>query len=300
MAWTDSDGTYTIVGLPAGTYTAGATLENYSFTTNFSNPVAVGPNYAGADFAATYSVLAAPAITSQPVGQTVNPGANVTFTVGASGSAPMYYQWRFNGVNIAAATGSSYTKNNVQATNAGSYSVVVSNVLGNATSGNAVLTVNTPPAITGQPQSQSVIAGNNASFTVTASGASPLAYQWRLSGTNIPGATASSYTRNNVQLTDAGNYAVVVTNGLGSVTSAPASLTINFTLTATATYGGRVTNSPNQQSYPANTPVTLTASSVSVFPFAGWSGDASGTNNPLTVVMNSNKTITANFTSPVP
>jgi hypothetical protein len=300
MAWTDSDGTYNIVGLPAGTYTVGAILENYALNATFTNPVIVGPHFSGANFQANYSVLTAPTINSQPLSQTVSLGSNVTFTVAASGSTPMSYQWRFNAANIAGGTSSSYTKNNAQATNAGSYSVVVSNLAGTATSANAVLTVNTPPSITGQPQSQSVIAGNNATFTVAASGASPFSYQWRFTGTNIPGATASAYTRNNVQLQDGGSYTVVVTNSLGLATSAPAALTVNFTLAATATYGGRVTNSPSLQSYPANSLVTLTATSVSVFPFAGWSGDASGTNNPLSVVMNSNKTITANFTSPVP
>jgi hypothetical protein len=75
---------------------------------------------------------------------------------------------------------------------------------------------------------------------------------------------------------DAGNYAVVVTNSLGSITSAPAALTVNFTLTVWATYGGTVTKSPDLPAYAANTVVTLTAAPVSVYTFFGWSGDASG------------------------
>jgi beta-mannanase/fibronectin type 3 domain-containing protein len=83
-----------------------------------------------------------PSITTQPRSQTVNVGANVTFSVGATGTAPLSYQWRFNGGSISGATSSSYTKNNVQTSDAGNYSVVVTNAYGSVTSSNAVLTVN--------------------------------------------------------------------------------------------------------------------------------------------------------------
>ena len=105
--------------------------------------------------------------------------------------------------------------------------------------------------------------------------------------------------RANVQPTHAGNYTVVVTNSLGSVTSAPAALTVNYSLSASATAGGTVAKNPDQASYAPNSLVTLTATSVFSFPFSGWSGDATGTNNPLTVTMATNLTITANFASPV-
>jgi hypothetical protein len=156
-----------------------------------------------------------------------------------------------------------------------------------------------PPAISAQPQNQNVIAGTTASFSVSATGTAPLSYQWRLNGTNLSGATSSSYTKSNAQPTDVGTYAVVVANSVGSVTSAPAVLTLSFALVANASYGGAVTKSPDAASYPANAVVTLTASPNSVFSFNDWSGDASGTNNPLTIIVNSNKAITANFVSPV-
>ncbi len=300
MAYTDSDGTYTIVALPAGSYTVSASLENYSFAINgFTNPVSVGPNRTGANFDATFVNPSAPSITTQPINQTVNQGASATFSVVASGSTPLTYQWRFNGANIASATASSYTKSNVQSTNAGSYSVVVSNSFGTATSANAVLTVNTPPSIMSQPQGLSVIAGSTATFTVTASGTAPLAYQWRRSGTNVAGATTNSYSRTNAQPADAGSYTVVVTNSLGSVTSAPAALAVNYTLNASATAGGTVSKSPSQTNYAPGTLVTLTATPTSSFPFGNWSGNATGTNNPLTVTLTTNLVIVANFISPV-
>jgi len=85
-----------------------------------------------------------------------------------------------------------------------------------------------PPVITNQPQSLSVAQGANAGFSVTAGGTAPLRYQWRFGVTNIGGATNSAYTRSNVQPAHVGNYVVVVTNALGSVTSAPATLTLQI------------------------------------------------------------------------
>ncbi len=300
MGYTDTDGNYAIVGLPAGAYTVNGSLYGYTFApSNFTNTVSVGPDQSAKDFLATVTMVSPPTITTQPASQTVNPGASATFSVVAGGATPLTYQWRFNVVNISGATGSSYTKSNVQATNAGNYSVVVSNAYGAATSANAVLTVNTPPVLTAQPQSQSVIAGSSATFTVTATGTMPLAYQWRLNGTNLPGATSSSYTRVNAQPADAGAVTVVVTNGLGSVTSSPAALTVNCTLVANATAGGTVTKSPDQTSYAPGSVATLTASHPS-FAFTGWTGSASGMSNPLVVVVTTNLNLTANFQSPVP
>ena len=93
-------------------------------------------------------------------------------------------------------------------------------------SGTSTNTNTSPPSISGPPQNQTALTGNSATFTVTANGAPTLFYQWRFNGTNIPGATAFSYTRTNVQPVDAGPYAVVVTNIFGSVTSSPATLAV--------------------------------------------------------------------------
>ncbi len=80
------------------------------------------------------------------------------------------------------------------------------------------------PSISIQPQSQSVAAGANIAFNVTAAGTAPLAYRWRLAGTNIPGATASSYNIASVQPDTLGSYSAVITNSFGSATSATAVL----------------------------------------------------------------------------
>src|SRR5262249_11189259 len=83
-----------------------------------------------------------------------------------------------------------------------------------------------PPKITQQPQSQTVLAGGDALFSVTAAGTYPLAYQWRFKGTNIATATGASYLRATVQPSDTGGYDVVVNNSAGSKTSAVASLNL--------------------------------------------------------------------------
>ena len=168
----------------------------------------------------------APGITTQPSGQLVDQGGTATFSVVASGTAPLNYQWRFNAANISGATTSSFTKSNVQPSDAGNYSAVVTNNWGSVTSADASLTVNTAPAITTQPQSQSVAAGANATFTVAASGTAPISYQWRLDGADISGATTTSYTRSNVQSADTGLYSVVAANAVGSATSAEAVLSL--------------------------------------------------------------------------
>ena len=83
-----------------------------------------------------------------------------------------------------------------------------------------------PPSITTQPADLTVKAGSNATFTVTASGGSALSYQWLFAGTNIGNATASNYTVVHAQATNAGAYAVVVTDLAGSTTSSNAQLTV--------------------------------------------------------------------------
>ncbi len=176
--------------------------------------------------AAILIVGIAPSITNQPASTNVNAGDTVVFSVGATGNPPPDYQWRFNGTNLTGATTSTLTRANVQAADAGGYSAVVTNVAGSITSSVAILALNNAPSITAQPQNQTVSAGQDALFNVTATGTAPLTYQWRFYGSNIPGATATAYTRTNSQPSHAGPYTVLVSNSLGSVTSSVATLTV--------------------------------------------------------------------------
>ena len=92
-------------------------------------------------------MTAPPQITSNPASQTVVVGTNVTFSVIASGTPPLRYAWLFNGAALAGQTNATLTLTNVQTTDAGSYTVVVSNAIGTVTSLAAVLRVNLPPTL---------------------------------------------------------------------------------------------------------------------------------------------------------
>jgi hypothetical protein len=145
MTYTDSDGSYALVGLTPGSYTVNAQLDGYTFYhPGFSNPIGVGPNVTNADF---NTVNGTPLdLVSQASSRAVAAGSSVTFAVSVSGSNPTYH-WRFNGAPILNGTNSSYTVTNAQLANAGEYSVIVSNAFNSLTSSNAVLSVNVPPSL---------------------------------------------------------------------------------------------------------------------------------------------------------
>jgi arabinan endo-1,5-alpha-L-arabinosidase len=108
------------------------------------------------------------------------------------------------------------------------------------TSNHAIRAVILPvaPAITTQPQSQTVTAGASVQFSVTASGSPVPAYQWNFNGAAIIGATGSTLSLTNVQTASAGTYTVTVTNSSGSVTSANATLTVNAASSPPPSSGG--------------------------------------------------------------
>ncbi|MFY9509467.1 MAG: immunoglobulin domain-containing protein [Rubrivivax sp.] len=171
------------------------------------------------------------AVTAQPVGATVVVGATAGFSVTATGSVPITYQWRKNGAAISGANGASYTTPaTVSGDNGALLSVVIGNAAGSVTSANATLTVtstSTAPTISTAPTSLTVLEGQDARFSVTASGSGTLNYQWRRNGANIAGATGSAYTLAAAALADNGSaYSVIVSNAVGSVTSSSVVLTV--------------------------------------------------------------------------
>ena len=170
----------------------------------------------------------APAISSQPASVKIVAGQAATFNVAATGTAPMQYQWMKNGAALSGATASSFTTGaETTADNNAQFSVQVSNSAGSATSGAAVLTVTSPvvaPSITTQPASQSITSGKTAALSVAATGTAPMTYQWSKGGVAISGATSSSYTT--PALTATAQFTVTVSNGAGSATSNPATVTV--------------------------------------------------------------------------
>jgi len=165
-------------------------------------------------------------VTTHPLSQTVNRYEPVTFTALGEGTSTVSYQWRKNGENIPNATSSSYTINNATEANQGTYDVVVTNLSGSRTSRGAVLAVLGDVFISGQPVSLVVTQYLSATFSVTATGAIPITYQWRKNGQNIPNATSSSYTISSAKVGDAANYDVVVSNPLGNQPSALVALSV--------------------------------------------------------------------------
>ncbi|HVB88388.1 MAG TPA: immunoglobulin domain-containing protein [Candidatus Dormibacteraeota bacterium] len=173
----------------------------------------------------------APTIIAQPGNQTVAVGQAATFTVTAGGTAPLSFQWQKGTSNIPGAVSASYaTPATVIGDSGATYRVVVSNASGSVTSNSATLTVTAQaPAITTQPASQTVTAGQTATFTVVATGTQPLSYQWQKGTTNIAGATSASYTTLASTSADNGSqFRVVVSNSVNPpATSNYATLTVN-------------------------------------------------------------------------
>jgi len=139
----------------------------------------------------------------QPLGDVaVATGGNATFTVGATGTPPISYQWTFNGTNLAGVTNSVLTLTNVTPAGAGSYSVLtLTNVPAGSASHNVVMVTNIGAA----------------TFTVGATGTQPLSYQWSFDGTNLAGATNTVLTITNVRAGSGSDNVVMVTN-TGTVT----------------------------------------------------------------------------------
>jgi hypothetical protein len=204
-----------------------------------------------------------PTITAGPLSQTVTGGVNVTFSVTATGTAPLSYQWLFNRTNVVGSNSSSLSLNNVQLANAGGYSVVVTNALGKATSPTADLVVNVPPFIITQPTNTAALVGTDATLTVVAGGANPFYYQWRKNGTPISGATQSELVLPNAQTTDSGNYTVVITNWLGSITSAVAQVSVGVPPV--------ITIQPTDQTAPPGSTATFSVTATGTAPlFYQW------------------------------
>jgi hypothetical protein len=172
-----------------------------------------------------------PVVVTQPIGANRTVGQSVTFSVTATGTVPLSFQWNFNGNPIPAATGSTYTIPSVRLADAGAYTVTVQNPGGSTQSLPANLTVNPPvippPTIVTSPASAVRTAGQSVTFSVVANGRVPLSFQWNFNGNPIPTATSSTYTIPSVRSTDAGAYTVTVQNPGGSVQSREANLTVN-------------------------------------------------------------------------
>ena len=257
---------FSVVVMP----TAGGLITNILMVASLTGD----PNATNNTAASVTMVNTAPAITAQPASQAANAGTNVTFQVAVGGTVPLSYQWLFNGTNLAGAVNAVLTLTNVQLSEAGTYTVLVTNAYGSVLSSNAMLTV-VDPWIVSQPKDQTVTAGAPATFTVGAGGTLPLSYAWLkesvalVDGANISGAYTAALTVAHVQAGDLGNYSVVVSNLNGQVVSSNATLAANFPSDILA--------QPASQTVLAGSVVTFTAGVAGSSPLSfNWQRD--GTN----------------------
>lgn len=177
--------------------------------------------------AVTLTVKESPAISSHGLDATVCSGNSNSFSITATGSAPLSYQWYNSSGSISGATNNLYAQSSTSVSDAGTYYCSVTNVCGTTSSAAKYLTVNTTPAIVQHPATSSACIGQSALFTATASGSVPLAYQWyKGSGTLITGANASTYLLSSISASDASTYYCKVSNSCGNVNTNSATLTV--------------------------------------------------------------------------
>jgi sugar lactone lactonase YvrE len=214
----------------------------------------------------TTSPAVAPAIVSQPAPEMVNTGANAAFWAAATGSPQPTFQWFFNGAPISGATSALLLEENVQASNAGLYTVRITNAAGTVTSNAAALAVNAngtgnPLSFGIQPSSQTIAGGSTVVFNVSTgvTGNTPssarsaasvtswhtealqiagaITYQWFWNGAPISGATDSKLVIHNATPVDDGNYTCLATGASGTVESNTAKLDV-----VSSTNPGRLIN----------------------------------------------------------
>jgi hypothetical protein len=220
---------------PAAADGIGPTLQKLTesaYGNDALNWVAVGPSPGGPYVPGGTP----PSITMQPNSTAVLAGTPAFFSVTATGTAPLYYQWRYKGANIPGAVFSTFTLPGVQTSQGGPYSVIVYNSAGSIESSNSVLTVLIPASITLQPVNALVrikpdplaLQNTNATFQALASSSTPLRYQWQrfdgITYTNLDAATNSTLVVTNVQLDSAGDYRSAITDNVGTIFTQPAKL----------------------------------------------------------------------------
>jgi hypothetical protein len=212
--------------------------------------------------AAALVVPTPPTITTAPVGSNKVVGESFTVTVAVDGTAPFSYQWAKDGSSISGATSASFVIPTLTISDAGSYTVTVTNAVASTTSTGADLVVDNAlkaPTITTQPIDTSVRSGTTATFRVVASGNPVPTYQWLKNNAPIAGQTGASLTISNAQAADEASYSVVLTNTQGTTSSSLVSLTVT-----SADVAPVITSQPRDAIVGLDTAVTFSVGATAV------------------------------------
>jgi len=199
---------------------------------------------------------APPAIITQPANQTVTASQTATFTAAATGSPTPTVQWQVSAdvgltySNLSGATSGTLSFTTTLSQNRYQYRAVFTNSAGTATTTAATLTVNapTPPTITTQPANQTVTACQAATFTAAATGSPTPTVQWQVSAdvgltySNLSGATSGTLSFRTTLSQNGNQYRAVFTNSAGTATTTAATLTVNFSNCAVASFVGTDTS----------------------------------------------------------
>jgi alpha-tubulin suppressor-like RCC1 family protein len=211
-----------------------------------SSPVSLGQGpFSATSYAIVNAPNVAPTVATQPTSQSVMAGQNATFAAAASGLPTPTVQWKVStdgGITFSPLSGATTDTLTIAGAttpeNGNEYEAVFTNGSGSATTNPATLTVIPPvaPTITTQPSNQTVIPGQHASFTAAASAAPTAKAQWQISEdggttwTNLFGPTTENTTTLSgpvyATFENGWEFRAVFTNGLGSATSNPATLTV--------------------------------------------------------------------------
>ncbi|SVD51347.1 uncharacterized protein METZ01_LOCUS404201, partial [marine metagenome] len=165
------------------------------------------------------SVETPPEITQQPGGRDAAVGGDIVLSVTVIGSEPLAYQWSRDGVVLPGATGAELTLTGLEPSDAGSYTVSISNFAGLLASDAAVINVIHPIVIAEQPSGSSKVLGETVTVAVAVTGSEPISYQWLHDGVVVEGANDASIVLENLSALDAGEYTVRVSNPAGEVLS---------------------------------------------------------------------------------
>jgi len=232
---------------PGGGFTYSPGIDYYGMD-SFTYEANQGENSLGTATVTITVTPQDPKIIKVPSSSTNNVGTTAMFTSEARGTAPLSYQWFWNGTNILSDGGriggagtATLTISDVLGGDVGSYTVVVSNPLGTVTSTPPAFLTVIDPLVVNAPASLTNCPGTSAGFIVEAIGTA-LSYQWYKGALPLPGQTSASLTLSNVSAADAGSYGVVVSGTYGSVTNG-ASLTVNESV-AVVSAPVSVTNCP--------------------------------------------------------